>query len=410
VNSTVLTALILLAAIWLGIEALLWSVIRWLRADFQWLITPADETPEFDAELIEKYGELSFDSDLGWVRRAGTSGREATAEGEKLFTLDENGCRTNPGFSGKQSRIAVFGDSFAFCRLVNNDETWPHHLSALTGSNVLNFGVGNYGVDQAVLRLEREISDLKCEHVVLGFVPETISRVHSYWRHYFEYGNILAFKPRFTLEDGRLVHHPSAVQQLSDFAKYTKQLEKIRKLDEFYERKFHRDMLVFPYLPKVLKRRTRSILRHLLWGRMTGSKDGGFREAFRVVMRENSRVSAKLYEEHDAKSLLTALIRRFVDTCVATDCKPALVVIPQPVDLESISQGRNDYAEFYRKLSEILPVLDMTGRFRAEPDPSSLYVDGELGPHPSSKGNKIIAEEIVANIIETPIILEAITE
>lgn len=404
-----LTALILLVALWIGIEALLWSLIRWLRVDFQWLITPADETPKFDPELIEKYGELSFDPDLGWVRRAGTSGREATVEGAKLFTLDENGCRTNPVYSGKPSRIAVFGDSFAFCRLVNNDETWPHHLSTLTETNVLNFGVGNYGIDQAILRLEREIANLKCEYIILGFVPETISRVHSYWRHYFEYGNILAFKPRFTLENGGLVHHPSAVRQLSDFARYTEKLEKIRKLDEFYERKFHDDMLVFPYLPKVLKRRTGAILRRLLWGRMSRSQDGGFREAFRVVMRENSRVSAKLYEEHNARNLLTALIQRFVDTCLEANCRPALVVIPQPVDLESISQGRNDYAKFYESLGVILPVLDMTERFRAEADSSSLYIDGKLGPHPSSKGNKIIAEEIVANIVGTPITPEAIT-
>ena len=30
-------------------------------------------------------------------------------------------------------------------------------------------------------------------------MPETILRVHSFWKHYLEYGNTLAFKPRFEI-------------------------------------------------------------------------------------------------------------------------------------------------------------------------------------------------------------------
>ncbi len=87
-------------------------------------------------------------------------------------------------------------------------------------NGVDNFGVGNYGFDQALLRLERELPSLECRVVIMGVVPETISRVQSYWKHYFEYGNTLAFKPRFILEGDRLVHHPLTVWKPEDFETY----------------------------------------------------------------------------------------------------------------------------------------------------------------------------------------------
>ena len=396
-NSNALWVVTGAIGVWLIVEWGLGKLILRLRNEFQWLITPADELPEFDPLLIEKYSELSFDKDLGWVRRPGTQGREETAQGEKTFTLDKNGCRTNPDYAGKPSRIAAFGDSFTFCRLVDDRETWPYYLSGLADTNVLNFGVGNYGIDQAVLRLDREIGNLESEFVILGFVPETISRIHSYWRHYFEYGNILAFKPRFTLSDGKLTHHPPAIKRLEDFTHYADRLKEIQALDIFYKRKFRRDLLFFPHLPKIIRqwRRTIPIFFHLIKGKLTGAADGGFREAFQVVMRENARISALLYENHEAKELLVAVVKRFVATCEAAGCKPILLIIPQPVDLERISKGRQDYSEFYQSLAAYLPVLDLTDRFRAILDPSSLYIEGKLGPHPSPLGNRLIAEAIM---------------
>lgn len=40
------------------------------------------------------------------------------------------------------------------CREVNDNETIQYFLSNLTNSFVSNYGVGNYGLDQAVLRFE----------------------------------------------------------------------------------------------------------------------------------------------------------------------------------------------------------------------------------------------------------------
>ena len=103
--------------------------------------------------------------------------------------------------------------------MVNDDETWPYALSTLLRSYVSNFSVGGYGLDQALLRLRREIKLLDSKIILMSVVPETIARIHSYWRHYFEYGNTLAFKPRFTVENERLKLHELFIKNEESFAK-----------------------------------------------------------------------------------------------------------------------------------------------------------------------------------------------
>ena len=77
---------------------------------------------------------------------------------------------------------------------MNNDETWECFLEKFINEGVKNYGVGNYGLDQSFLKyLKKKI--LKKEIIIFNVVPETIARIRSYWKHYREFGNTLAFKP-----------------------------------------------------------------------------------------------------------------------------------------------------------------------------------------------------------------------
>ena len=55
-------------------------------------------------------------------------------------------------------------------------------------------------------------------------MPETILRVHSFWKHYLEYGNTLAFKPRFEIinDDVKLIKNP--VVSNKDYQNYINHL------------------------------------------------------------------------------------------------------------------------------------------------------------------------------------------
>ena len=104
----------------------------------------------------------------------------------------------------------------------------------------MNFGVGNYGVDQAIIRLKREFPKNKTKVVILTVVPETISRILSVWKHYYEYGNTFAFKPRFIIKNGDLELIKNIVDTKEKFSKYYEFIDEIKKYDYFYKRKFQK--------------------------------------------------------------------------------------------------------------------------------------------------------------------------
>jgi hypothetical protein len=377
----------------LGVRAL----VRRLRPTFPWLVSPRDIAPEIPAPLVDRHVAKSFDPVLGWCRRPGERGTEATDGGATHYAVDEHGRRHNPGFNGEPARVACFGDSFTFCRLVNDDQTWPHQLSRLLGVNVANYGVGNYGLDQALLRLERELPTLEARVVIMSMVPETIARVHSYWKHYFEYGNVLAFKPRFTVDTDGLTLHPSAVQTPGDYTTYRTRLPEIIRLDHFYAAKFRRDMLCFPYLPRLLRRVRRHLplLAHLLSGVGRGPehRERAVRAAFNVVLRDNARWTARLYADPQARRLLGALVERFATVCRAAGKQPVLLVIPQLVDLER-RDGGTAHADLVAEIRATLPVVDVTECFRRDQRRQALFSHGRLGPHCSPRGNAVVADAL----------------
>ncbi|GGN19945.1 hypothetical protein FHR83_001941 [Actinoplanes campanulatus] len=384
-----------LAAGYLAAEYGVSVLVKRLKPVFPWLITPADLTPPIPPGLVERHVAKSFDPELGWCRRPGEHGDEATDRGRVGYAVDQHGRRRNPGFEQDPALVACFGDSFTFCRLVADDQTWPHHLSRALGVNAANYGVGNYGLDQALLRLERELPHLESRVVVMGVVPETIARVHSYWKHYFEYGNVLAFKPRFTLGPEGLRLHAGAVREPGQYATYRQRLAEITALDPFHAGKFRPDLLHFPYLPKLVRRARRHlpVLAHLTAGLARGRREEAVRAAFGVVLRDNARWTARLYADPQARRLMRALVERFAAVCRDAGRHPVLLIIPQLADLER-GDGATAHHRFAAEAAGILPVVDLTGRFRREPDRAGLFSYGRLGPHCSDRGNALVAEEL----------------
>ena len=187
--------------IFLILEISIYKLVLSVNKKFQWLILEKDENPQISEYVLEKFLPHGYDAELGWVRKPNTEHFENGKDGKVKWTTNNSGARTNPKFEEMKSDISCYGDSFSFCRQVNDDETWEHYLSELLKTNVQNFGVGNYGLDQAYLRLKREYSKNPTKIVMIGVVPDTISRIISMWKHYYEYGNTLGFKPRFKIGD-----------------------------------------------------------------------------------------------------------------------------------------------------------------------------------------------------------------
>ena len=151
------------------------------------------------------------------------------------YNFDKNGSRLT-GNNFKKNNIAFFGDSYAFCSCSQDNQTIQHFLELKTKSKILNYGVGNYGLDQVFLKIKKKnIKNVK--HIIIVFVPETISRIHSYWKHFLEFGNILAFKPKYEIENDKLKLYNKHIKKLSK-KNINRNIEILKKKDIFFEKKF----------------------------------------------------------------------------------------------------------------------------------------------------------------------------
>lgn len=191
---------ILLYVIWsfLVLELGLWIFLTAYR--FQFRFSDAGSFTLND----EQIAQLSriYDEDLGWKEL------NLTPFGERPNSSELSSHGKGPLAIGGLS----YGDSFTYGYEVNDQETWQSILGQKVGQRFLNFGVGGYGLDQAILFFEKSGAKLPGKYVFLGLMPGQISRSFNIYRHFLrgqEVGKPLT-KPRFDLQNGvlRLIKNP----------------------------------------------------------------------------------------------------------------------------------------------------------------------------------------------------------
>lgn len=151
---------------------------------------------------------LAYDPELGWAPRPGARSADGT------WRVDAGGIRTDRDVAvdhpPSELRVALFGDSFTFGDEVGQDQTWGAALERSLGargvpSEVLNFGVNAYGMDQAFLRWRVHGRRYRPDVVIFGFHGEDVLRnVNVYRPLYFAGSEVPLSKPRFVERDGAL--------------------------------------------------------------------------------------------------------------------------------------------------------------------------------------------------------------
>ncbi len=406
--------IVILVGIILGsTEIIFYLWVTYVRKHFQWLITSNDEIPKLSEEGLKKFIPHGFDPELGWVRKPNTSHNEKGKFGTTTWNIDNIGSRFNPKYTNLKPTISCYGDSFTFCRQVNDNETWEHYMSELLNTNVVNFGVGNHGIDQSLLRIKREYPKNQTNIVILAVVPDTISRIMSVWKHYYEYGNTFAFKPRFKLKNNKLHLIKNIIDEEDKFHNYEIFLDDIKQHDFFYSKKFKKEIIKFPYLFTTLKnlRRNFSILFwvtniHILKkiGKDTSSIEWN---PMRTIMKLNLQWRLKLFKQNDSCELLKKIIEEFVSYGKNEQFKPVFIFLPQKDDILFIKRNYHFYEELMNSVKNIegIHVIDLTTNFIEEPDLDSLYSDdNEYGGHFSKFGNKKIASIINRELIKLKLI------
>lgn len=388
------------------LEIFVFLFVHYLRSKFQWLITPRDFYPVLDKLGLKKFIQHGYDPELGWVRKPCTVGEEWGKDGKTRYSIDEFGSRCDPSHEGWPQAISFYGDSFTFGRQVNDNETFTWHLAERTKTHVLNFAVGNYGLDQALLRLKREYPRYRTPIVILGLVPSTIVRVLSVWKHYNEFGNTFGFKPRYVVRQGSLKLVKNFMDREDKFLSYRQYLSDIQKCDPMYELKFKKDMLCFPYLTSILAdpRRNIPLLLLVSWDRWFGKVDKSqpYPMPMNVIMKSNLRLRRELFSRRrEAIDLMEKLVADFAAYGKREGFVPVLLWIPQKDDLAYIAKHGNYCADFLEYVRKEMILIDLTDGLLSRDDRDEMYSDdNQYGGHLSRQGNEWAAEVIYGALNE----------
>ena len=272
-----------------------------------------------------KYRTFIYDEMLGWTHKP-----HATRLSGKL-TINGAGLRSQREYSQEPLpdtlRIALFGDSFTQS-VLPDDQAWGNLLEiklnqAGIRTEVLNFGVGGYGMDQAFLRYQHEGQHYSPDIVVFGFQADNLDRnvnifrKLSYWR-----SGILFSKPRFVLTD----------QGLELLNQPTLHPEEMIAVYESFEN--------HPLTPYEAYYQSRNIV-----GRWwAASRLAAF--VFEVLKQQNEEMREDWGPDNERGMLGQAIVDAFAADVTAHDATFFVLHLPRKLDLRRYHNGKPQPYQF----------------------------------------------------------------
>ena len=160
------------------------------------------------------------DPDLGWLRR-NSEINGAGMRDDREYT---------PETPAGVLRISAFGDSFTYGSDVPLGENWTKRISAMQPSiEILNYGLGAYGLDQAYLRYLREGTRYRPDIVFIGYMTENFARTVNVYRGFYttSYRDFFFSKPRFKLDHDSLVLIPNPLRTMEDYRRLLENQEEV---------------------------------------------------------------------------------------------------------------------------------------------------------------------------------------
>jgi hypothetical protein len=325
-------------------------------------------------------GLLAVDPTLGWKYRAGYArGRD---------TINAQGLRSARAYRDAPDtgvlRVAVFGDSFTYGSEVANPDAWPARLEALhPGIEMLNYGIGGYGADQAYLRFAREGTAMQPRIALMGFVSDDLTRLLNVYTRFRASQDAPLFKPRFLLQADSLVLVPPPVTTREEYEAIARHPERV------LEHARHDDM----FEPLVYRN---PAYEHSAFIRLaaTAVMRGGRR------LRQGERLlsGGTLDSTSKAFALQVRIFEHFSADARGKGVDPIVVFFPEASTLGSIRQGQPAVYATLIAASRARGVacLDASEAFAGMPwRPDAWYAPGG---HFSAEGNRIVAQWLAVQL------------
>jgi lysophospholipase L1-like esterase len=363
-----------------------------LRLAPRLLQEPIRRTPDIFAEQSAKLRQLLdttaahrevLDSALGWRYRAGfrKGGDQISAQGLRSDRLYASTPPTGV------LRVAAFGDSYVYGTEVDNAGAWPTLLERLApGIEVMNYGVGGYGVDQAYLRYVDEGTRLQPHVVVIGFAPVDLPRVVNRYRRFLDDREIALTKPRFVVgTNGALSLIPNPLPSRRDYARLVANPELALAMsdsDQWFEPAVYKNplydwsataRLVSALWVKVHRRYVGD--ERVLRGRLMNARSPAF------------RVQMALFEEFAARVKRDGAI-------------PLIAILPDHDAIVEAARGmERPFAPILAELRRRhVDYVDLTDAFLADADVHHAERWFMPGGHYSGAGNRVVATRLAREV------------
>ena len=322
-----------------------------------------------------------FDPVLGWKMKL----QDEKSYEDWGYHIDKKGARLNCKYEHKKT-ISTYGNSFTFCNQVSDDETWQYYLSEMTKSNVINFGIGGYGTDQAFLRLKKEFKKNKTNIVILGILSENLARNINRYRALYMIGGWGPTKPMFFSKiDGTYILLKNPIKKKEDLYKLNS--------DEFVNEICTDYDYWFPFYSSIPK-----------------FKFSFFFSLVKSVFIKNERHTYReIFNNDRAIETTKYIVRRFVEFSEQNKFHPVIVLFPTYLDLKNYySNKTHSYERLRDTLNNLenLIIIDVLEVFRNKLalrtiKMEHLYIEKM---HISPQGNFIIAETIYRVLNEKKIL------
>ena len=375
------------------IEILIFFLIKISNQKSNWILTENDELISLDKNKIKNFFKNSYHPELGWSTLTKKKIIEKTNNGHIEILFDKKGSRyIDTKFT--KTDYSIYGDSYALSRNVGAKHSVQYFLSQKLNSNIDNYGVGGYGIDQVYKLIQNNITKDKNKNIIIIIVPETIVRIRSYWSHYYSFKNYFAFKPIFNLIDDNLIETKNYLFDKNKIFDIKNNLNFIRKNDFFYKYKYKKFVFKFPYLFNLFSKRKSLILYKCLKNLKKKNLNAYLRPH---IMKNNFQIQTELYKDSYSKELLSKIFFSIKNLCDKNNKKYLIFFAPQLFDIQNQMYKDINYTTYVNYLKKKgLKIYDLTNNFESK---KNLFVHQDhLGYHYNKYGNKILADKI-SNII-----------
>ena len=371
---------VVILALWAMLELLSWlgisALTRFRDIRYEPLSTTAisdDHRRILERLLAGTNTYTDYSATLGWTIKPGGAA-------PPLYRANAQGIRADREYTSVPTRgavrIAAFGDSFTHGDGVVNAEVWTEVLTRTKpGVEVLNFGVGGFGLDQAFLRYRREGRAFRPHLVLIGFMTENIKRSVNVYRPYYQPRTQQPLsKPRFALHQGQLSLLENPIGPLSGYrALLTDPAPVLRQLGEhdyYYQRQSHSSR--WDILPSV---------------RLVKLTLDQVRQRGDAVIYDGQYNTAT-----EAFAVTVATFDAFVAEVQADGAQPLILVFPNAADLQ---RQANRSPRLYQALLDHFdtrkyPYVDLLGAF--DTCRSDCSIKSLVPGHYSAGANRMVAE------------------